>query len=108
MEHIAALLLIVGCSGDLKQCTEMPAPVTIFETAEECQGVLPMALRDAKGKHTRTFATCVPVDPAMEEEDAELTWDVLPSGKLVAEIGAPNVVVASNPARTDKNSVRQQ
>jgi hypothetical protein len=107
MEHIAALLLIIGCSGDLKQCTEMPSPVTVFETAEECRSVLPLALREAKGKQSRTFAKCVPVDPAMEEEDAELTWDVLPNGTLVAEVGIPNVVVASNP-RPEKGAVRQQ
>ena len=30
MEHIAALLLIVGCSGDLKECSELPAPTSDF------------------------------------------------------------------------------
>ena len=35
MEHIAAILLLVGCSGDLKQCDELPAPTAIYETEEE-------------------------------------------------------------------------
>ena len=101
MEHIAALLLIIGCSDNLAQCNELPAPVPIFETGEECQAELPVAFRQAEGLKPRVFAKCVSVDPAMEEEDAELTWDVLPNGTLVASIEAANVMVATNSQRTD-------
>ena len=39
MEHIAALLLIVGCSGnvgagDTRECQELPAPTPVKETWE--------------------------------------------------------------------------
>lgn len=102
MEHIAALLLIIGCSDDLAQCRELPSPVTVFETVEECENELPVGLRTFKGQHARLFARCLPVDPALEEEDAELTWDVKPGGTLIASIGASDVMVASNSSRTEE------
>ena len=37
MEHIAALLLIIGCSEDLSQCCELPAPVPVYETSSPGQ-----------------------------------------------------------------------
>jgi hypothetical protein len=98
MEHIAALLLIVGCSADMKECRELPAPTPIFETAQECDAELPVALRQLEGAGDRVVATCVFVDPAMEEEDAELVWDIRPDGSLVASIESSNTAVASIPS----------
>lgn len=109
MEHIAALLLIVGCSGDLGTCKELPAPVPIFETMEECTAELPLSLSQANGKDERVFAQCVFVDPAMEEEDAVLTWDVTRDGWLVASISAGgDWVVASSDMRRASAPVRQE
>jgi hypothetical protein len=96
MEHIAALLLIIGCSDDLAQCRELPAPVPIFETAEACESELPVSMRQFTGRYPQLFAQCVTVDPALEEEDVELTWDVRPDGVMIAEIGIPDVMVATN------------
>lgn len=99
MEHIAALLLIVGCSGELNECRELPAPVPLYETTAECDAALPAVLRDFSGRKPRIFAQCVYVDPAMEEEDAMLTWDVRPDGTLEAAIDSTaEFVVAANPA----------
>jgi len=101
MEHIAALLLIVGCSGDLSECRELPAPVPVFETMEECTAALPLSLKGARGsKDAHVLADCVSVDPAMEEEDAVLEWDVT-NGRLVAEITADGkkTLVASSERR---------
>nr|WP_295464656.1 hypothetical protein [Mesorhizobium sp.] len=95
MEHIAALLLIVGCSQDMKQCEELPSPVTVYETAGECDAELPAALRQLDGRKPRVMGTCVYVDPAMEEEDAELVWDVTPNGALRATVEAISMNVAS-------------
>jgi len=100
MEHIAALLLIIGCSADLKQCVELPSPATVFETAEECQSTLPVSLRDVQGARQRVFAACVPVDPAMEEEDAELTWNITPDGRLVASVDAVSKVLVNGHPET--------
>lgn len=96
MEHIAALLLLIGCSHDLADCRELPAPVPIFETEEECHEELPLAVGSLKGQDFRLFAQCVPVDPALEEEDAELFWQVKPDGTLEASVTAADVTVVSN------------
>ena len=98
MEHIAALLLIIGCSDDLSQCRELPAPVPVYEAAEDCYGELPNSLGAFTGQYGRLFAQCVPVDPALEEQDAELTWNIRPDGTLAASVDAASsdVTVASN------------
>jgi hypothetical protein len=103
MEHIAALLLIIGCSDDLAQCRELPSPVAIFETAEECETELPGSLRDFTGRYPQLFAQCVVVDPALAEEDAELTWDIGNDGVLIAAVTAPSsdVMVATNSEGTN-------
>ena len=98
MEHIAALLLIIGCSDDLSQCAELPAPVPLYEAVEDCNRELPGSLGGFSGQYGQLFARCVQVDPALEEEDAELTWDIRPDGTLVASVDAvpSNVMVVSN------------
>ena len=102
MEHIAALLLIVGCSADMKECRELPAPTPIFETSQECDSELPAVLQQLGGANERVLATCVFVDPAMEEENAELVWDIRPDGSLVATIESNTAVAAaSSPTRSE-------
>jgi hypothetical protein len=96
MEHIAAFLLIVGCSDNFTECRELPAPIPIFETAEECQQELPIGLRSVEGERPRLFAQCLTIDPALEEEDAQLVWNVTPDGGLKASITFPDVTVVSN------------
>lgn len=87
MEHIAALLLMVGCSDSLAECRELPTPApVIYETLEECEADKPMMLREMNGNAPRIIAACVETDPALEYEDATLEWDVTRDGRLVAAI----------------------
>ena len=65
MEHIAAVLLIVGCSNSLEQCRELPAPVSVFETLGECTAERPFAVGDLSQAEPRIFSRCLPVDPAL-------------------------------------------
>jgi len=95
MEHIAAILLIVACSE--AECRELPAPVPVFETLEECQGELQPAVSAYVTRHPQVFARCVEVDPALEEEDAVLVWDIGRDGTLEASLEGSNVRVASEP-----------
>lgn len=116
MEHIAALMLIIGCSPDLADCRELPAPVpVVFETAEECDTALPMALRHVDSDDARLFARCIDVDPALEEMDAELVWDVTPAEGLVASVevldgpaGEPETLVASTGSRHAAATILQR
>lgn len=110
MEHITALLLIIGCSNDLSQCRELPAPVPVYEAAEDCDHALPNSLGAFTGQYGRLFALCVPVDPALEEEDAELTWDIRPDGTLVASVDAvpSDMMVASNSQHSREEYRKQE
>ena len=60
----------------------------VYEVAEDCDAELAASLGAFTGQYDQVFARCVPVDPALEEEDAELTWDVRPDGTLIAAIEA--------------------
>lgn len=119
MEHIAALMLIIGCSPDLAQCRELPAAVpVVFETEEECDQALPQALRTVDTQDARLFARCIEVDPAMEEMDAELVWDVTAEEGLVAFVDTsppagepetpPETLVAASSGREGPASVLQR
>jgi hypothetical protein len=87
-EDIGALLLIIGCSDDLSQCRELPAAVSIFETKEDCDQQLPDSLGAFTGQFEQLYAQCLSVDPTIEDEDAELVWEVHPDGTLVASVEA--------------------
>lgn len=101
MEHIAALLLIVGCSDDLTQCRELPVPTALYEAEEDCAADLEPAISSYATKQPQVFGQCVSVDPAAEEEDAELVWRVKADGTLFAAIEIPDVMVASTSARRE-------
>ena len=88
VEDIGALLLIVGCFDDLSQCHELPPPVSIFETTEACDQQLPNSLGAFTGEFEQLYAQCLTVDPTMEDEDAELVWEVHPDGTLFASVEA--------------------
>lgn len=96
MEHVAAVLLLVACSDNLEDCRELPAPVPIYESIEDCDTELPFTMSDLSGKAPRILGTCVYVDPALEEEDAELVWDIQPGGTLLARVEISNYAIASN------------
>lgn len=103
MEHIAALILIIGCSEDLTRCQELPAPAPIYETKQDCDAALPDSLGAFTGQFEQLYAQCLPVDPGMEDENAELIWEIRPDGTLIASVGLVDsaVMVASNSQRTD-------
>lgn len=107
MEHIAALLLIVGCSDDLAQCRELAPPVAVYETTEECESDLQPSISLFTTKHPQVFGQCVEVDPAVEEEDAELVWDVKPDGTLYAMIEIPEIMIASTTESREKDYLSQ-
>jgi hypothetical protein len=108
MEHIAALLLVIGCSQDLQQCHELPAPVPLYETVEECEAEVAPTMNVLTGQRPKIFARCVTVDPALAEEDAVLTWDILPDGTLYASLDAPELMVASTEDRLEKGALSQE
>ncbi|CAN7717484.1 hypothetical protein [Mesorhizobium caraganae] len=108
MEHIAALLLIVGCSNSMTECRELSVPVSVFETAEACTAERPFAMGDVQGQAQHVVAKCLAVDPALEDDYDQIVWNVRPDGSLDASLQISNVMVASNVARREKDYLGQQ
>lgn len=111
MEHIAAFLLIVGCSQDLSQCRELPAPQPVFETLQDCDAALADSSSAHAGSHPQLFAQCFEVDPLLAETDAEIVWDVTAADGLTASvepIAAEEVLVASTHDRGAEEAVSQR
>ncbi|MER8369186.1 hypothetical protein [Mesorhizobium sp. M0306] len=108
MEHIAALLLVVGCSNAMTACRELPAPVSVFETTAECMTARPFAVIDLQGQAQYVVARCLAVDPALEDDYDSIIWNVRPDGTLDASLEISGFVVASNGARPEKDYLNQQ
>lgn len=101
MEHIAAIMLLVGCNSGSLACEELPAPQVAFESMEDCVGALPSALGDAGLAKRVVHGRCAAVDPAWVEEDVEITWRMSRQSGLevhVQQVAPPaeGVVVAEN------------
>lgn len=97
MEHIAAFLLVIGCSEDLSQCRELPAPEPVFETMQDCDAELPYSFGKFASAYPQLFAQCFDVDPELAETDAEIVWHVTADGHLTASVEPveSDVLVAS-------------
>ncbi|MDX8445565.1 hypothetical protein [Mesorhizobium captivum] len=108
MEHIAALLLVIGCSDAMTECRELSAPVSVFETFEACTAERPFALGDLQGQARHVVGECLVVDPALEDDYDQIVWNVRPDGSLDASLKVSGMLVASNGARPEKDSLQQQ
>ena len=108
MEHIAALLLVIGCSNTMTDCRELSVPVSVFETFEACTAERPFALGDVQGQMPHIVGKCLSVDPALEDDYDQIVWNVRPDGKLDASLEVSGMLIASNGARREKDSLQQQ
>lgn len=95
MEHIAAILLLVGCNDALDRCRELPAPVPVFETVAECEDNLESSIVSYASDFPQILGQCIHVDPAAEHDDAELVWDITDDGTFLASFERPEIMVAS-------------
>ncbi|TSE04464.1 hypothetical protein C1D09_024095 [Mesorhizobium intechi] len=108
MEHIAALLLVIGCSNSMTDCRELQVPVSIFETADQCTAERPFAMGDVQGQAQRIVARCLAVDPALEDDYDQVVWKVRPDGSLEASLAISGLVMASNAVRPEKDYLSQE
>lgn len=86
MEHIAAIMMLIGCTQGNVECKELPAPAVGFETAEECQALLQPAVNDARGRYKIIYGKCAAIDPALYIEDATITWAITPANELDVQV----------------------
>jgi len=108
MEHIAALLLVIGCSNSMTDCRELSVPVSVFETFEACTAERPFALGDLQGQAQHIVGKCLAVDPALEDDYDQIAWNVRPDGTLDASLEVSGMLIASNSARPEKDYLQQQ
>jgi len=108
MEHIAALLFVVGCSSSMTDCRELQVPVSVFETEQACMAERPFALGDLQGQAPRIIGKCLAVDPALEDDYDQIVWNVKPDGTLVASLEVSGMLVASNSAGPEKDYLKQR
>ena len=94
MEHIAAFLLVLGCSDDLADCRELAPSMPLFESGEACDAALHEALQTFSNSYPQLLAQCLAVDPAIEGEKLELAWNIDAGGILHASIETPGIMVA--------------
>ncbi len=86
MEHIAAIMLLVGCSQGGPSCEELAAPQVAYETMEECVGALPLAIGSAGDSAKIVHGRCAAIDPAWVEEDVEISWRMTKDGALAVDV----------------------
>ena len=108
MEHIAALLLVIGCSNTMADCREIQVPVSVFESADQCVAERPFAMSDVQGQAQHIVAKCLAVDPALEDDYDQIVWNVRPDGSLDASLAISSIVMASNTVRPEKDYLSQQ
>lgn len=108
MEHIAALLFVVGCSSTMTDCRELQVPVSVFESAKACVAERPFALGDLQGQAPHIIGKCLAVDPALEDDYDRIAWNVRPDGRLDASLEVSGTLVASNAERPEKDYLKQQ
>ncbi len=95
MEHVAALLLILGCSEGTEECGLVQDRLPQFETVQSCEAQREPEALHFLGEHPVVVAQCVPVDPA-NDAGWTLSWYVAPNGAILAST-APVAPPPRNP-----------
>ncbi len=95
MEHVAAFMLLVGCSGDISVCKEIPVPVPAYENVAECRQQLPLQIRLSGAADQRVFGACKEVSEEVFQQSATVDWSVSRDGQLAIRFDAEPSLVAS-------------
>jgi hypothetical protein len=96
MEHIAAIMILIGCGHGDVDCKEVPSPTVGYEAMEMCEREMEDVLRSASNQYPITYGKCAEVDPAMFEQDAVVAWDFGSNGDLMIEVLPADSLYASN------------
>ncbi|MBO0664007.1 hypothetical protein LQ948_15335 [Jiella sp. MQZ9-1] len=95
MEHVAAFMLLVGCSGDISVCKEIPVPSPAYETVAACQQDLPLQIRLSNSSDSRVLGACKAVSEDVFQQSASLDWSVSRNGQLAITFETEPSLVAS-------------
>lgn|SRR6218665_3692436 len=89
MEHIAAIMMLVGCGYGSVDCKELPISTVGYETFEDCQEKLRPTVSEIETSSVMIYGKCTPVDPALSFEEldaAHISWTVTPRDELHVSI----------------------
>jgi len=99
MEHVAALMLIVGCSDGMAQCDGLQDRMPLFETATACRAAIMDEIIAHVGARPYVLGHCIDVDPAIPATGWSVSWTVSAAGVIEASADpvrqGRDVVVAS-------------
>ena len=102
MEHIAAIMMLVGCGYGNVDCRELPVSAVGYETVEDCQSMLRPTVADLDTSANVIYGKCEPVDPLVfigNPGNPRIRWVVTSQDELhvsvEAERTAPPVMMAS-------------
>ncbi len=95
MEHVAALLLLVGCTSDSTVCTEIPVPTPIYRSMAECEAAKPLEMRLSGTFDRRVMGSCTGLSQAEVDGSASVEWAVNRAGQLSVALTDPPQLVAS-------------
>lgn len=95
MEHLAAFMLLVGCSSDASVCKEIPVSVPAYESLADCQNGIPLQIRLSQSNAPRILGACKAISDEALDESASIEWAVSHDGRLSIDFNAEPQIVAS-------------
>ena len=94
MEHIAAIMVLIGCGHGDTECMEFPAPQIGYETVQACEREIDDALRSASKNRPIVYGQCEEIDPALFETDAVVAWNFDETGALEIDVAPASTLYA--------------
>ena len=95
MEHVAALMLLVGCNTNASICTELPASMVAYEDVADCEADMPLQMRLNSSSAEKLFGACKAVTEDVFEQSATVDWTISQGGKLLVTFDAEPQLVAT-------------
>lgn len=101
MEHIAAIMVLIGCGHGDVDCKELPAPTVGYETVQACEADMEAVLRRETDSHPIVYGKCATLDPSLFEQDAVVAWNFDSNGALHVDVVPTNSLYAQTGSASD-------
>lgn len=101
MEHIAAIMVLIGCGHGDVDCKGLPSPTVGYETVQACEAEMESVLRRESDMHPVVYGKCATLDPSLFEQDAVVAWNFDRSGALHVDVVPANSLYAQNESASE-------
>ncbi len=81
MEHLVAIMILIGCNGPAT-CRTLPPPSDSYASLSHCEDALKNAILASTASAPEVHGTCREVDPAVFERDASVEWSLSEAGRV--------------------------